>query len=117
MRKVADAYVIEFVDGAGLGLKFSHKHAQEGGFAGAVRADQSDAILGTDDGIDLIEEDFFAKIVRDLVDRNHFGRLLGMCLAECLREGKAGTENDSFPNGKGKGLNIKCLTGQKIVKQ
>ena len=48
LREHADGFVVVQADVALIGFFVAHDHLEEGGFAGSVGADQTDAVVGAD---------------------------------------------------------------------
>ena len=55
LRHVADARVAAEGDGAAIGIDLAGEDAQQGGFAGAVAADQAEALAFGDAERDVLE--------------------------------------------------------------
>jgi len=66
LDEVADLGGLADGDGTLVGLDFADEHLEEGGLAGAVVADEADALALVDGEVELLEEDFFAEVFFDV---------------------------------------------------
>jgi hypothetical protein len=76
LREVADGHAAVDGDLALVGRLLARDQAEQGGLAGAVRADEADLLAAVDDGGGLHEEELVAVLLGDGVEADHEGRVL-----------------------------------------
>ena len=71
LAQIAEATAGRARHRAGIVPLVADEDAQQGGFAGTVRADQSNALAGVDGERDVLEEDRVAEALGEIVDGQH----------------------------------------------
>ncbi len=70
LRQVVDAHAAPHGNRAGVRAIQAGDHAQQGGLAAAVQADQADAVAAVDQQVDLVQQHALAKLLGDVLQRD-----------------------------------------------
>ena len=88
LAEIADGELPGDRDIAFVGRFLAHHHAEEGGFAGAVGADQSDLLAGVQLKGSVNENQLLAVLLVDTGERNHRNSKLAEGESELRSDGK-----------------------------